>query len=683
MRPFDLRDAFAAFYRRRWLGLALVAVTLAATAIGNYLTYPRYEATVKILLERAAGPEIPFSREQIAFKKAEITQTQCELLTSQPVLEEAVRRLRLLERPLPDSSLRDRVHAWWRGLLRTCDQLREQARRFVIERIAGGTYRPPPLRAPLLEAVDALRRQVVAEPIPNTDIIAVTVRDRDADLAAQIANTIGEIYIAADLQAQRSRARQIYELINAQVEQARPAYEAARQAVVDFEQQHQGRVLAERIRAKVQEISELEVAYGELVESQKSRIAGLQMELARLQQIYEPDHPKILAARSELQEARRLLGTPASEPSADADENALAHASTLLARIAAGQNELAELNRLDGQYARLLHEKEQEERLYFSLKQKREEALIAEATRAAGTRVVEPALPPARPARPRKWLNLALALAGGLVLAIAFCGTLEFLDRSVKTPAEVSAAAGELTVLASIPDWRRAGRSVRRGQRRGLIVDVQSRGAYVRSYAALFERLALLLPESRGRLVVLTSAARGEGRTTAAVNLALCAARLGGGRVLLVEADLERPAMASLLETSAAPGLAQVLNDELAWPDALRRPNADRLAVLPAGAALTAARLATAGPRLATLAAEWRAQHDWVFIDTPPLLESAGGSILGRCSDGVLLVVRAGATRAEVLREAAARLRTGSVRVLGAVLNRRSFVIPAYAYRRL
>lgn len=452
MRPVDVREAFSIFYRRRRLAVAVALAALVGTWIGNWLVYPSYRSTVRILVERAPGSEIPFSREQIAFKKAEITQTQCELLQSTPVLESAVRELHLDTRPLPSGSLRDRIHEIGWQILDRISALKDNAKRFVIVRVFGKTWRPPAPSDTFREAVEDLRAQIEVEPIPNTDLIAVTVRDRDPEMAARIANLIAEIYLARDVESQKQRARLVYDLINNQVTELRPAYDAAEKAMETFERQHNARLLEDQIRSKIQEISSLELTYAELVETQSTKIATLYMELARLQQLYEPNHPKVLAARSELREAERSLARKSTRPSEGVDED---YAGALRERIARAKEELAELSRLDGEYARLERRKQQEEELYLSLKKKREEAQVAEATRAAGTRVVDPAVPALQPASPRKRLNLLLGLLGGLFIAGTLAALLEFLDRSVKTPADITAATG-LDQVWSVPDFRRS-----------------------------------------------------------------------------------------------------------------------------------------------------------------------------------------------------------------------------------
>ena len=454
-RHLDIREALSIFYRRRLLATGIVLVTLAGVVVGNYLTYPVFESRVKVLVERTGGPELPFSREQIAFKKSEITQTQCELLVSEPFLAETVRELGLDTRADPTGSLRDAFHAWVRRVLGLYGDAKQAVKRFAIVRVFGGTYEAPKSGDPFREAVDRLRSRVAAEPLPSTDMILLTVRDREAAMAARIATQLSKIYLTRDLDDQRARAREVYELIGVQVDAFKPKCDAAEAAVEAFEREHQARLLEEKTRTKIQEISSLQATHGQLLEDRESTLLTLNLELARLEETYSPNHPKVLAARSELAEAVRRLRDepgPASQTS-KAPEKRDRSLNALVTRIEQAKQELAELTLLEGQYSRLLRKKEQEEELYLYLKKKREEAQIAEATRASGTRIIEPAVVSADPRYPRQRLNLLLGLVGGLLAAGVVCAVLEYLDRSVRTPADVAQAAG-VDVVWSIPDWR-------------------------------------------------------------------------------------------------------------------------------------------------------------------------------------------------------------------------------------
>ncbi len=471
-RPVDLREAYSIYYRRRRLAVLIVLLTLIGVAVGDYLRYPVFESGTKILVERTAGAEIPFAQEQIAFRKSEITETQAQLLTSGPVLEQVVRQLGLASRPAPAGSPRDMVHAAWGSLLGRVGEAKESAKRLVVERVLGKTYRAPPEPDQFAMAMAGLREAVRAESIPSTDLVLLTVQDREPAMAAKIADAMAAAYLERELTAQRTKARHVYDLIDAQVQSFRPQYDAAQQAVVEFEQQHQARLLKDRLRGQLEQISRLEIAYREQAsrmeitdrevdETHSGQVLNLRLELARLEQLYEAGHPKLIAARAELAKAEQAMAEKQATRPVTSAGNGSVLGNDTLARIKQAREEVGELTELEGQYSRLLETRDRNEKLYLELQSKREDAAVAEATRTPGPRIIEAAAVAGSPRLPRKRLDLVLGLIGGLFLAGALCALLEYLDRSIKSPADVARVDPDLEVW-SIPDWRRPGALPRR-----------------------------------------------------------------------------------------------------------------------------------------------------------------------------------------------------------------------------
>jgi protein-tyrosine kinase len=164
------------------------------------------------------------------------------------------------------------------------------------------------------------------------------------------------------------------------------------------------------------------------------------------------------------------------------------------------------------------------------------------------------------------------------------------------------------------------------------------------------------------RTLAVTSCARGEGRSTTSLNLAYAAAR-DGREVVLVECDLRRPKLAALLDLAPRPGLAEVVEGKAELAQAITRVNG--LSVICAGEARDAASVLRS-PRLGATLDALRASFPLVVFDAPPALAFADASRLAAATDGVLLVVRAGATPREVVRMAVDSL---SEKVVGIVLN--------------
>ncbi len=164
-----------------------------------------------------------------------------------------------------------------------------------------------------------------------------------------------------------------------------------------------------------------------------------------------------------------------------------------------------------------------------------------------------------------------------------------------------------------------------------------------------------LPPGARTAVIGVTSAIRGEGRTTVALGLARTLATDLETAVTLVEADFERPALAVHFELAPAPGLCEVLRGECLLGETVL-PVADRLSVVTAGAvgpdaARLLRRLADGDPFHADAGLP-----GIVVLDLPPLLDQGYGSLAAGVADALVLVVRAGVTPDYVAREAIARL---------------------------
>lgn len=172
------------------------------------------------------------------------------------------------------------------------------------------------------------------------------------------------------------------------------------------------------------------------------------------------------------------------------------------------------------------------------------------------------------------------------------------------------------------------------------------------------------------QVIAVTSPAAGEGKTLTAINLAGALARgSDGARVLLIDADLRRPAVARQLGVSDAEGLTDlVLRDDVALDAITQRLDGYNLSVVPAGTQRQAIHQVLRSPRLDALFAEARRQYHFVVLDTPPVLPVFDSAQLANTVDGVLMVVAANQTPRKLLGEALNLL--DPAKVLGIVFNR-------------
>lgn len=179
------------------------------------------------------------------------------------------------------------------------------------------------------------------------------------------------------------------------------------------------------------------------------------------------------------------------------------------------------------------------------------------------------------------------------------------------------------------------------------------------------------------KVVMLTSALPGEGKTLTASNLALTFSESYQRRVLLIDADLRRPSLHEIFDVDGSVGLGEGLTADEDQPLALQHVSS-HLTVLPAGQPTANPMNALTSDRMQRLITEAREVFDWVIIDTPPVGLIADANLLAGMADGALVVIKAEETPYPLVRRAVDAI--GRERVLGVVLNRTLAEPPASNY---
>jgi succinoglycan biosynthesis transport protein ExoP len=301
-----------------------------------------------------------------------------------------------------------------------------------------------------------------------------------------------------------------------------------------------------------------------------------------------------------------------------------------------------------------------------------ENAQLTEAVRANAVSIVELSDLPTDPSKPNKKITVLLGsligLAAGLGLALLF----ENSDSRLHTTEDIRAAAG-LPVLGRIPTVAN-----KQGQPH-LLSPATSFSIEYEAYRGLRTNLLALGSESRLKTLAVTSADRGEGKSTIIANLALTFAK-AGRLVLLVDADLRLPVLHKMFDLPNEAGLSHILNGEAAWDDVVQNTSAPKLNVITSG-------LSPENPTEllgSTTMQEWlgkaAAQFDLVLIDTPCLLSVTDAAVLSSIVDGMLLVIKRGKTRREEVQAALGQLADVKANVVGTIVNRAEKARKYYYY---
>ena len=340
--------------------------------------------------------------------------------------------------------------------------------------------------------------------------------------------------------------------------------------------------------------------------------------------------------------------------------------------------------------------------LYESIMQKVKEAGVASAIRASSIRVISPAKRPSRPYRPKPLFNASMGLIAGLFLSVAFVFLREHTDRRLKSPGDAttllnllelgaipSATANTLTPLAAPGGMVMEVDPAPKGNRWRSFLRRSQPGGQAPVELASWHNQSSLLAESfrdalatlwfqgdqrvQPRVFVLTSPNAGEGKTTLVSNLGIALASTNR-RVLLVSGDIRRPALDRVFGLDNARGLGNILEETDPIPlypfeRLVFSTQVPGLYVLPSGSCSVNITNLDYYNRLTDLFLHLRFEFHTVLVDTPPALQFSDARILGRLSDGVILVIRAEETTREDAAAALRRFQEDGTPVLGAILN--------------
>jgi succinoglycan biosynthesis transport protein ExoP len=199
----------------------------------------------------------------------------------------------------------------------------------------------------------------------------------------------------------------------------------------------------------------------------------------------------------------------------------------------------------------------------------------------------------------------------------------------------------------------------------------------------LVQRVFLLQAQEPPHMVAFAGIDHGNGCSRICVRVAETLARNVRGSVCLVEANLRSPALPEMFGTTNHHGLTDALLHEGPIRSFTKPVRGENLWLLSSGAlAVDSAKLLNS-ERLKPRLAELRKEFDFVLIDAPPLTRYSDALGLSQIADGLVLVLEANSTRREAALQVAENLRAANIRILGAVLNKRTFPIPETLYNRL
>ncbi len=274
--------------------------------------------------------------------------------------------------------------------------------------------------------------------------------------------------------------------------------------------------------------------------------------------------------------------------------------------------------------------------------------------------VVEPASLPTRPSGSNKLLIVALAGVIGLLLGAGAAYLLEFMDRTIKTTADVERVFN-LPVIGYLATIAENGNNA-------TYVVSHPNSLIAENFRLLHYNLEFFQAYNSARTILVTSPTQGNGKTTVAVNLALTIAA-SDQRVAVVDADLRRPAIHKALKISQSPGLADIIHSKVSVKEVVRPVKGKKIDVVAAGNIPPSVTEVVGSKRIATILNDLRDDYDAIIVDAPPLVISDSYTLASKV-DGIVLVLEPGMTRDDQAKVIKEQLNRAGARVIGIVFNK-------------
>lgn len=670
--PGDRARKIFAIVRRRWLPfLAVFLTVVGAVAAYTLQQTPQYIAAATLLVNSRILNSVP--KENVIVPQLsdedKAVSTEMQILQSTEVARRVIKTVDAGPQPRFASQLTGQPMTAVRA-----DMLGEVMSRLKIGRPGG------------------------------TNVVEVGFRAADPVTAARVANEFINQYIGFKTESRLGAARSTDTSLRGELDRLRLRVENAEAAVAAYRRQNnllsaEGSTLTERdqslynqqdaaaqtqlaedrarlstARAQLRRGSnggDVGEALGSSVVNQlRGQRAIASAELAQLQARYQPSHPKVVKARQQLEDIDRGIQAEigrvvsnlearvsVSQQRAGVASGISGRSRGQLASNAAAGVGLAELERradaLRSNYAGLLA---------------RQTAVASEAVVADNdARLLSSARVPQLPAYPNRKLNLALGLLLGLIAASAVVAVLQLLDQKLISSQEAEAALG-IPHIANVPSLV----SIAQPADRDLtpIDFVAERPLSL--FAEAMRGLLLTIEHDKAakptRIVGITSARPGEGKSTLAASLARASA-LSGRRTLLIDGDIRSPSVARIFGKSPTLGLLDVLLGQAALKDVIlqdERSGAWLLPSMPVPFGNNAVNLHAA---LKTLMGRFDEVFDLVIVDTAPALAVVESRLLMSFVDKAILVVRWKHTSRLVARTVLRQLASIGIQPIGVVMT--------------
>ena len=483
------------------------------------------------------------------------------------------------------------------------------------------------------ETVEQLGKDLqIAERGKKTSVIGLALEGTDPVRIAAILDEVVATYLKVHSERNASASAQTLQLVEAQLPHMKSNLEKAEAALHTFRQRNDTVDLPMETQAAITRSVDVE-----------KQLTDLEVERADLQKRYSDRYPGIAAIDEKI--------------------------AALRAKRTAMDVRMRTLPETELQSARLTRDVNIASELYVLLLNKAQELRVVNARATQNVRVVDRAVVPTKPVRPRPAPVLVLAMLVGLGAGAALVLTRASFADGADDPADVEAGTG-LQVLATVPHSDTQNKVERAGRRgHGSALSALDPGDLaVENLRSLRTSLESALSTARNNIVSIDGPTPGVGKSFVCVNLGHLLAA-AGRRVLVIDADMRRGHLNRQFGIPRNPGLSEILSGEIAVDAAIRHADAPGVDVIASGRLPANPAELLASVAFKRLLDEVSRRYDVVLVDTPSILAVTDCAIVARHAGLNLLVLRAGEHPVAEITLAVERLSQNGIKIQGAILN--------------
>ncbi len=684
---FDVR-AWAMVVLHRWRLILAAAAAVAGLVLVALLLQPKYyTATTAIMInpreQRVLNAEQSMT-DNVA--TAAVVVSEIEVLVSRRLVERLVDALNLESDPNwnPRLAPSNSVSAWITRLLEDADS-GQSDKRLVADR--------------LMKSIRAKRREL-------SFVIDFHVRSRDPVSAARIANAAIETYLQLGFENRIESGQRASGWLADRVEELRKEVAAKESAAQAYQAKSglltsQGVSLTETQVAQMQadvilarsELAEREARYNqvrqlvvaggsgdslagvlnsEVIRDLRQRETDLMRKQAELDNTLGDLHPSVQNNRLELANVRKQIQAEVVRFQANLRnevEVSRARVKAMNEALDGVRGRLVQNNTALVKLNELQRDAEATRSVYESFLQRLHQVSDQGRLEASDVRVVAFAEPPRKPDSPGFIVLLVISLGVGACAGLGLVMVLEMLSDGIQNPGQISAKLG-LPVIASIPAAsEKLLKSLGAGRRQPAdIISARPMSAYAEGFRVLKTAIDYSRHDHRDRVVAITSALPGEGKTTCSLSLGRICAR-AGQRTLLIDCDLRLHSLNTMLRIAPTRGLHEVLNGKAKWQDVVHADEESGLRVLPVGLASGDTEEAFTTDAMRVLLEDLRRSFNLIILDCPPVLAVAEARVIASYADDVILVARSRRTSTHTAHDALQQLMMTGSKMLGVAIN--------------